>query len=71
MVTHNFETLRRAVIAASVANGWAQAVVEWQVVGCSRGLKPPVSSRLLAMVCRPRGYVDRRRGSAALMGVGV
>ena len=39
MVTHNFETLRRAVIAASVANGWAQAVVEWQVVGCSRGLK--------------------------------
>lgn len=36
MVTHNFETLRRAVIAASVANGWAQAVVEWQVVGVEK-----------------------------------
>ena len=27
--------------------------------GCSWGLNPPVSSSDLAMVCRPRGYVDR------------
>ena len=31
--------------------------------GCSWGLNPPVSSSDLAMVCRPRGYVDRFRES--------
>ncbi|AZZ38608.1 gfo/Idh/MocA family oxidoreductase [Acidipropionibacterium jensenii] len=39
--------------------------------GCSRGLNPPVSSRDLAMVCRPRGYVDRlgeRLGGAGVNG---
>jgi len=33
MTTHNFETLRRAVTDASVADRWAQAVEEWQVLG--------------------------------------
>lgn len=33
MSTHNFETLRSAVLDASVAKRWAQAVEEWQVVG--------------------------------------
>ncbi|WP_344298075.1 hypothetical protein, partial [Agromyces neolithicus] len=33
MSTHNFETLRSAVIDASRSNRWAQAVEEWQVVG--------------------------------------
>ena len=30
--------------------------------GCSWGLNPPASSRDLATVCRPRGYVDRPGG---------
>ncbi|MFC7403167.1 hypothetical protein [Citricoccus sp. GCM10030269] len=33
MSTHNFETLRGAVIDASLSNKWANAVQEWQVVG--------------------------------------
>jgi hypothetical protein len=33
MSTHNFGALRRAVIEASLADRWAQAVEEWQVVG--------------------------------------
>jgi len=33
MSSHNFETLRGVVINASVANAWAPAVQEWQVVG--------------------------------------
>lgn len=32
MSTHNFGALRRAVIEASLADRWAQAVEEWQVV---------------------------------------
>ncbi|MCS3494392.1 hypothetical protein M2368_003424 [Arthrobacter sp. JUb119] len=32
MSTHNFATLRRAVIETSLSNNWAQAVQEWQVV---------------------------------------
>lgn len=33
MSTHRFETLRRAVLDASLSDKWAQAVEEWQVVG--------------------------------------
>ena len=33
MSTHNFETLRGAVISASLSDNWANAVQEWQVVG--------------------------------------
>lgn len=33
MSTHNFGTLRRAVIDASLSDRWAQAVEEWHVVG--------------------------------------
>lgn len=32
MSTHNFETLRSAVIDASLSDRWAEAVQEWQVV---------------------------------------
>lgn len=32
MSTHNFATLHRAVIEASLSNTWAQAVQEWRVV---------------------------------------
>lgn len=32
MGTHNFETLRGAVLDASLSNSWAKAVEEWQVV---------------------------------------
>lgn len=33
MSSHNFETLRSAVLAASVSRRWSHAVEEWQVVG--------------------------------------
>jgi hypothetical protein len=33
MTSHNFETLRGAVIAASLAGTWATAVGEWEVAG--------------------------------------
>lgn len=33
MTSHNFQTLRGAVIASSRANTWAAAVEEWEVVG--------------------------------------
>lgn len=32
MTTHHFETLRGAVLAASRAGTWAQAVQEWQII---------------------------------------
>lgn len=33
MTSHNFQTLRGAVIAGSRAKTWAAAVEEWEVVG--------------------------------------
>lgn len=33
MSTHNFDTLRGAVVNASLSHSWAQAVREWQVIG--------------------------------------
>jgi hypothetical protein len=33
MTTHNFDSLRSAVIDASLSRTWAQAVQEWQVIG--------------------------------------
>ena len=36
MTSHNFQTLRRAVIAGSRANTWAAAVEEWEVIGLEK-----------------------------------
>ena len=51
------ERLKLAIDDAHAA--YTHAKVAHRKRGCRAGLNPPVSSSDLAMVCRPRGYVDR------------
>lgn len=49
-MTHNFQTLRRVVVDASLADYWAEAVREWHVVGVE---EDPASAG--TCVCGKRG----------------